>query len=44
MQVGQPLDRVGEGLFVDLRVFGEDAVADGSVMDGGKVMAISDWP
>jgi hypothetical protein len=28
MQVGQPLNRIGEGLLVDLGVLGADAVAD----------------
>ena len=36
MQVGEPLDGIGEGLLVDLGVFGSDAVADGAVVDGGK--------
>jgi hypothetical protein len=37
MQVGEPLDDIGESLLVDLRVFGADAVADGAVVDGGEV-------
>ena len=36
MQVGQSLNRIGEGLLVDLRVVSPDAVADGAVGDGGK--------
>ena len=37
VQIGQTLDRIGEGLLVDLGVFGADAVADGAVGDSGKV-------
>ena len=33
VQVGQPLDRIGQGLLVDLGVLGPDAVADGAVID-----------
>ena len=36
MQVGQPLNRIGQSLVVDLGVFGPDAVADGAVGDGGE--------
>ena len=36
MDVGQPLDRIGKGLFIDLRVLRADALADGAVCDGGK--------
>ena len=36
VQVGQALDRIGEGLLIDLGVFRPDAVADGAVGDGGK--------
>ena len=36
VQVGEALDRVGEGLLVDLGVFGPDAVAEGAIGDGGK--------
>ena len=36
MQVGKSLHGVGEGLLVDLRVFGLDAFADRAVVDGGK--------
>ena len=36
MQVGQALDRIGEGLFIDLRVFRADPVSDGAVGNGGK--------
>ena len=38
MQVGEPLNGIGEGLLVDLGVFRPDAVADGAVGDGGKVL------
>jgi hypothetical protein len=31
MQVGEPLNRVGEGLFVDLGVFCPDTIADGAI-------------
>ena len=37
MQVGQSLDCIGEGLFVDLRVFRPDPVTDGAVGDGGEL-------
>ena len=37
MHVGQPLDRIGEGLFVDLRVLRPDPVTDGAVGDGGEL-------
>ena len=37
MQVGEPLNGIGEGLLVDLGVFRTDPVADGAVADGGKV-------
>ena len=37
MQVGQSLDRIGEGLFIDLRVFRPDPVTDGAVGDGGEL-------
>ena len=36
VEVGQSLDRIGEGLFVDLGVFGPDAVADRPVGDSGE--------
>ena len=36
MDVGQALDRVGEGLFIDLRVFRPDPVSDRAVGDGGE--------
>ena len=36
MQVGEPLNGIGEGLLVDLGVLGADAVADCAVVDGGK--------
>ena len=36
MQVGEPLNGIGEGLLVDLGVFRADAVADGAVVDGGE--------
>ena len=36
MQVGQTLDRIGEGLFIDLGVFRPDPVPDGAVGNGGK--------
>ena len=36
MDVGEPLNGIGEGLFVDLRVLGADAVADGAIVDRGK--------
>ena len=36
VQVGQTLDRIGEGLFVDLGIFRTDAVADRAVGDSGK--------
>ena len=34
VQVGQSLDRVGEGLFVDVRIFRPDPVTDGAVGNG----------
>ena len=37
MQVGEPLDGIGEGLLVDLRVLLLDAVADDAVGDSGKI-------
>ena len=37
MQVGEPLDGIGEGLLVDLGVFRADAVTDGAVSDSGKL-------
>ena len=36
VQVGEPLNGIGEGLLVDLGVLGFDAVADGAVGGGGK--------
>ena len=39
MQVGEPLDGIGEGLLVDLGVLGADAVADGAVGGGGESLA-----
>jgi hypothetical protein len=36
MEVGETLNGVGEGLFVDLGVFGTDAVADRAVGGGSK--------
>ncbi|HEX9073820.1 MAG TPA: hypothetical protein VF852_17955 [Pseudolabrys sp.] len=36
MQVGQPLHRIGEGLFIDLGVFRPDPVTDRAVGDGSK--------
>ena len=36
VQVGQSLDRVGEGLLIDLRIFRPDPVTDGAVGDGGE--------
>ena len=36
MHIGEPLDRIGEGLLVDLGVFRPDAVADRPVGDGGE--------
>ena len=36
MQVGEPLDRIGEGLLVDLGVLRPDAVAQGAVGGGGE--------
>ena len=36
MQVGEALDRIGEGLFIDLGVFRPDPVPDGAVGNGGK--------
>jgi hypothetical protein len=35
MQVGQALDRVGEGLLVEARVLGGKPVPEGFVVDGG---------
>ena len=37
MQVGEALNRVSEGLFVDLGILLPDAVADCTIVDGGKV-------
>ena len=37
VQVGQSLDRIGEGLFVDLGIFAPDAVADSAVGDSGEI-------
>ena len=36
MQVGQSLDRIGQGLLVDLGVVGFDAVAQGAIGGGDK--------
>ena len=36
MQVGQALDGIGKGLFIDLGVFCPDAVTEGAVGNGGK--------
>ena len=36
VQVGQALDRIGEGLFVDLGVLRTDPLTDGAVGNGGK--------
>ena len=36
MQIGEPLDRIGERLLVDLGVLRPDAVADGAVGGGGE--------
>ena len=36
MQVSQTLNRVGEGLFIDLRFFRPDPVTDGAVSDGSE--------
>ena len=44
MQVGEALYRVGEGLIIDLGVFGSDAVAQGAVGDGGKCELNHDLP
>ena len=35
-RVGQTLDRIGEGLLIDVGVFCADAVADGAIVYGGK--------
>jgi len=37
VKVGQALNGIGEGLLIDLRVMGPDAVADGPVGAGGKL-------
>ena len=36
MQVGEPLNGIGEGLLVDLGVFRPEAVADGAVVMAAK--------
>ena len=36
MHVGEPLHRVGEGLFIDLGVFRADPVADTAIGNGGE--------
>jgi hypothetical protein len=36
VQIGQAIDCIGEGLFVDLGVFRLDPVTDGTLGDGGK--------
>lgn len=36
VQVGEALDGIGEGLFVDGGIFGPNAVADRAVRYGGK--------
>src|SRR5262245_61284013 len=36
VQVGQALDRVGEGLLIELGVFRPDPITDGAVGNGGK--------
>ena len=36
MDVGEPLDRIGQRLLVDLRVLGADAVAEDAISGGGK--------
>ena len=40
VQVGQSLDRVGEGLFVDVRIFRPDPVTDGAVGDGTRTFEV----
>ena len=37
MQVRKPLDRVSEGLLVNIRLDSSDAVANGAIVDGGKL-------
>ena len=36
-EIGQTLDRIGEGLFIDLRVFGANAVTNSTIGYGGKL-------
>ena len=36
VQVSQTLNRVGEGLFIDLRIFRPDPVTEGAVSDGSE--------
>jgi hypothetical protein len=36
MQVGEPLNGIGEGLLIDLRVLPPDTLADGAVVGGGE--------
>ena len=33
MHIGQALDRIGQGLFIDVGVFGLKALADGAILD-----------
>ena len=40
MHVGEPLDRIGQGLLVDLGVLRPDAVAEGAVGGGGECQLI----
>ena len=42
VQVGEALDRIGEGLLVDLGVFRPQAVADGSI-GGGRKSKLVHW-
>jgi hypothetical protein len=37
VQIGEPFDRIGEGLLVDFGVLCLEAVADGPVVDSGKL-------
>jgi hypothetical protein len=37
MQVGEPFNGIGEGLLINLGVFGPDALADSAVVDSSKI-------
>jgi hypothetical protein len=40
MQVGEPLNGIGEGLLIDLGVLGADAVADGRISEPSSAVRL----